>query len=276
LLSELLVSSVLAGMSGGGRLVVLPLDEVSPSSQFGSAFGSAFGSPFAAPFAPPCPPPSSSPFPFLRSKSPSPPSSSPSSSCCSCSCSASSPAVSSIPCCPVTELGVGPLDLLTLSHPLGELVSPGAAALGVLCPASTRFAGVENPRSRRAELVRLAEVKDVVLLLFVTAWRKVDSVLATTMLEGWDVFLSAESPVMGATAPCWSCRSRSVLGVGRVPPGLWFADERYSSPVSSVSDIESFSSLERSVVAMAVLPLVVWPLPEPLLRTRFLEFTSIC
>jgi hypothetical protein len=135
---------------------------------------------------------------------------------------------------------------------------------------------VKNPRSRRAELVRLAEVKDVVLLLFMMAWRKVDSVLATTMLEGWGVFPSAESPVMGAAAPCWSCRSRSVLGVGRVPPGLWFADERYSSPVSSVSDIESFSSLERSVVATAVLPLVVWPLPEPLLRTRFLAFTSIC
>jgi hypothetical protein len=64
--------------------------------------------------------------------------------------------------------------------------------------------------------------------------------------------------------------------VGRVPPGLWFADERYSSPVSSVSGIESFSSLERSVVATAVLPLVVLPLPEPLLRTRFLAFTSIC
>jgi hypothetical protein len=63
------------------------------------------------------------------------------------------------------------------------------------------------------------EVKDVVLLLLVMAWRKPDSVL-TTMLRGLAEFPLVVSPVMGVTAPCWSRRSRSLPGARAVPSEL--------------------------------------------------------
>jgi hypothetical protein len=119
-------------------------------------------------------------------------------------------------------------------------VRPVVAVLGVLFPASSGFVGVENLlRSRRAELRRLAEVKDVVLL-FMMLWRK-------GLGEGAMLLLS-----IGATSACWRCRLRRSPRARRVSLGLWLSDERDAIPSSSDSDVASFVLVERSVEAMAV------------------------